>query len=333
MYCNTHVRFWPEGRCLDCDALAVEQKQRALRETLERAETQRQVAVPEVDPYEERLNYHAPDGVRVYCVPFSVLDAARDALKHVPGVDMSSLRERDGFVEYTFKQQKPERKPEPLRLADFVPVDYEGRPEKYAGCLLCSVPLEHREVIASYHLPADWDVIWMVKLHGLNSEIFRSDVERVAQQNEISLRDAAGALAGAAWRELVGEPQCQEGVTITAVDYDEGVVTGEPVPCEIWAQWSDGYSMSLVVRDDCPSCGSTQASEVRINRVNDGYAGIKCTCGTMYACSLEDMGLDGVLEDEIPPATEKSDPIAALKAAGWTLDEVNRAVLSVEVKP
>jgi hypothetical protein len=288
MYCNTHVRFWPEGRCLDCDALAVEQKQRALRETLERAETQRQVAVPEVDPYEERLNPWWP-ATDADCGP--AVQAAIDAAGHatfpvgdwkftwsepVRSTDLRSYvqtgtikasdsrelhvrfdnvqadtcyhvwadftvvqnyavswgldRQATGFtihlsepvkgdVRWTFKRwtegnepaplmpMNPE--PEPLRLADFMPVDYE--PHRHYGCRLYGYPLDvlTRPDSAEFMnepLCTEWHAL-LLERSGRGRWVGRAEVERVAKQNGISLRDAAGVLAGKAWQELVGEAE------------------------------------------------------------------------------------------------------------------------------
>jgi hypothetical protein len=257
MYCNTHVRFWPEGRCLDCDALAVEQKQRALRETLERAETQRQVAVPDVDPYEEPLNPWWP-ATDADCGP-----AVQAAIGAAAGTLRASAKLPGSMVA-----------PEPLRLADFMPGDYGENRGKYAGCYV--LPAIHDMGDKEYmtDLPGYWTGVELIGRGNRDARwVMRTDVERVAKQNEISLRDAAGVLAGSAWQELVG------GDDLAAVDMGKLVKALDSSPAPMAFRW------------------------------------------------------DAATKEWLPIYAKRPCPIAALKAAGWTLDEVNRAVLSGEVKP
>jgi hypothetical protein len=277
-WCNTHV-VWTDGECGDCLAMESERKAKALRETLERAETQRQVAVPDVDPYEEPLNPWWP-ATDADCGP-----AVQAAIGAAAGTLRASAKLPGSMVA-----------PEPLRLADFMPVDYEERPDRYRGCWIDGYDLDDAAAMALVKRPGTVCTLRSFTLGSYRS-IEATDVERVAKQNEISLRDAAGALAGSAWQELVGEePVCQHHPQCLA-------------PAASVAEQSQHHLVCL--------CGTWTPMDPDSKRETCSSD----SCRMTWTC------------DASGGWSPRSCPIAALKAAGWTLDEVNRAVLSGEVKP
>lgn len=127
---------------------------------------------------------------------------ADDGHRPVPVRDFLSTAPQPVRDEYTCHDPT-----QPLVLADFLPADYAERSHGYGLCSLAGIRLGNLDAVRGHALPADWLFVWLRVGDFLSERVYkvtRDDVERVAQQNTISLQEAAQVLAHAGWEELLG---------------------------------------------------------------------------------------------------------------------------------